>query len=596
VPSGGTGEGDDQAADGSGLRARHTFTDGPCLLLFLAVLSTFACIYAWAARHGDVRRLYHGTNHRGCVCGVSPEVTHAPFLYWCPTSGFHQGYVNLSLSKPVCVPRCPSGTLAADSWLGQMHSVEPGCAEVSGAQGMVTYSTELLRGRYCLPKEADHPALAKLVRDHLRASRLEILAESLASVPASMSQLTIAFMVALLAGVVYLVSAGVIAGIVVRAGIAFCAVGFFVLGTLLRISLASSGHHEAQAVTRLVAVGSWILSAIVAALACGLQRSLANASNCIQVAGEAAYEMRPFMLVAPAMRALGEAALATMLVHGLLLLCSACGPELAGAPRAWAVMSIASYVVISIWIMGFVHALCQFTVAFVAASYYHAPIDLDGEKDVGCCALWDGLVVGLVFHAGSLACGSLLALVFALVWGMLELGTLGIREGPDNYLAVCLTRCCFWPACCFGDSVGTFNSRNAYIDLAVNSRGFWDAVQRHRDERTSGDMCRPTTKLFGVTAAPGSFSTAAIALAAGLAAAGPSIVEGQPLSVLLASVVVGFRVAVCFTGITDVISDTLVYCCGFDLQMRLPLVTAPSRLLHLIENSASNGPDAVTGS
>merc|ERR1711933_432517 len=147
-------------------------------------------------------------------------------------------------------------------------------------------------------------------------------------------------------------------------------------------------------------------------------------------------------------------------------------------------------------------------------------------------------------HAGSLACGSLLALGFALVWGMLELGALGIREGPDNYIAVCLKRCCFWPACCCGDSVGTFNSRNAYIDLAVNSRSFWDAVRQLRDAGSNGDRCRPATKLVGITAAPGSFSTATIALAAGITAAGRSTVEGEPLPVLLASVFVGFRVAV----------------------------------------------------
>jgi len=588
--SGGTGENGDQAAGGSSLRARHSFTDGLCLLPFLVAIVIFGFIYAWAARNGDLRRLYHGTDHKGRICGVSTEVAHAPFLYWCPLAAFRQGHVNVSLSQPVCVPQCPSGALATRSWLGQMHWVEPGCAEVSGAQGMVTYATVPLRERYCLPRSADHPELARLVSGHLRADHLAVLTESLASIPEAMSQLTVAFIVALLAGFVYLASVGTFAGAVARAGIACCAVGFFALGTLLRVSLMVSGEHGGRAFMRVLSVVSWIIATIVAVLACCLQRSLTRAADCMRVAGEGVFEMRPFLLVAPAMRALGEAALATALIHGLLLLCSACGPELAGAARPGIVVSITVYVLISIWIMGFVHALCQFIVAFIAAEYYHAPIDLDGEKDVGFCALWDGLIVGLVFHAGSLACGSLLALVFALAWGMLELGTLGIREGPDNYVAVCLTRCCFWPACCCGDSVGTFNSRNAYIDLAVNSRSFWDAVKRNIESR---DMRRPATKLVGVTAASGSFSTTAIALAAGLVAAGLSIVEGEPLPVLLAAMVVGFRVAVCFTGVIDVISDTLVYCCGSDPQ---PIVTAPPRLRHLIENSVSNGgPGEVAG-
>merc|ERR1719183_1536182 len=51
-----------------------------CWLLYMIVMLTILC---WALQHGDVRRLTHGTDYYGRICGVSAGVENQPWLYWC---------------------------------------------------------------------------------------------------------------------------------------------------------------------------------------------------------------------------------------------------------------------------------------------------------------------------------------------------------------------------------------------------------------------------------------------------------------------------------------------------------------------------------
>lgn len=41
--------------------------------------------YAW--EKGDTRRIYHGINWEGELCGVDPAVKAKPLLYWCREPG-----------------------------------------------------------------------------------------------------------------------------------------------------------------------------------------------------------------------------------------------------------------------------------------------------------------------------------------------------------------------------------------------------------------------------------------------------------------------------------------------------------------------------
>uniref|UniRef100_A0A7S2J204 Choline transporter-like protein n=1 Tax=Alexandrium andersonii TaxID=327968 RepID=A0A7S2J204_9DINO len=291
-----------------------------------------------------------------------------------------------------------------------------------------------------------------------------------------------------------------------------------------------------------------------------------------------------------------EAMLAPILLHGLMMLLSCVDEARRGEAviPVWGVdvpqaLVIFFYMMSSVWILSWVHALYQFMVAFAIAEYYYTPYDMDDEKDVGCCTVWDGLFIGVVFHSGSLACGSLLIILLKPLKWLAVCANFAWREASatGNEVITCIMSCCSKTAQCWKATL-SFVNKNAYIDMVVTSHSFCDSAKNARQMIMS--LGGSVAALNGATDLLATFGTAIIVMATAyvisargaLSEEDSSIRVTDPVAVMAVSMLVALRVASCFMSIFDVASDTLLYCYGLDLQSGKGCHTAPAALKQLV--------------
>eukprot|EP00928_Gymnodinium_smaydae_P019166 TRINITY_DN17328_c0_g1_i1.p1 TRINITY_DN17328_c0_g1~~TRINITY_DN17328_c0_g1_i1.p1 ORF type:complete len:916 (+),score=168.30 TRINITY_DN17328_c0_g1_i1:48-2750(+) len=130
------------------LLSRQRTTDLCCCWIFCLFWAKLASVTWFSLQHGDPRRLFHGYDFRGSLCGVSPEVADDHFVYWPRPE--EQDY-------PICVGACPT-----DSSLQVPFPVERVrrypvsnktiVTEITMTEEMVpSYPSEVVAGVYCLP-------------------------------------------------------------------------------------------------------------------------------------------------------------------------------------------------------------------------------------------------------------------------------------------------------------------------------------------------------------------------------------------------------------------------------------------------------------
>ncbi|KAH9496427.1 hypothetical protein Btru_010789 [Bulinus truncatus] len=124
------------------------------------------------------------------------------------------------------------------------------------------------------------------------------------------------------------------------------------------------------------------------------------------------------------------------------------------------------------WLMNFIIALEQITLAGAFASYYWA---WDKSKDIPTFPLWSSFYRSLRYHTGSLAFGSLIIAIIQMIRAFLEYINRKLK-GSENkvakFILTCL-RCCFW---CLEKFLRYVN-KNAYILIAIHGRNFCTAAK-----------------------------------------------------------------------------------------------------------------------
>merc|ERR1719469_818704 len=123
---------------------------------------------------GDVRRLTHGHDYAGRLCGVDPGVEDKAFLFWCRNnaSEIGQSVAELNLEFPSCVSACPYNT----TWWRTPCLFHQGYSQANihgGVFGTVQtyhvqfqqsialtygYDTMAFGGRFCLPMDSTNRA------------------------------------------------------------------------------------------------------------------------------------------------------------------------------------------------------------------------------------------------------------------------------------------------------------------------------------------------------------------------------------------------------------------------------------------------------
>lgn len=594
------------------LKARQRCTDVVPCILFLVALGFFALLYIKVLAQGNISRLYHGINYVGQVCGVDAPVRDEPYLYWCMKSRF-ASVPELNMDHPICVNHCPgAGTVAAGMGSQTTYEIEPDCAPVLGAEGMASYRTIIVFDRYCLPDPRSFPELARQVSNGQLQDAETFSAESMSSILSAWPVLLGSFFVAVTLGYLYLVLLRHCAEPLIWLTVLVCIVGFGMLGVYLFANAgtlsgdlgsgvpipAAFADHE-ESVTRIAAASCLVISLTMVCLACCFKHSITVGSACVEVACDTIFEMPPLLLL-PVLKAFFKGILALVLLAGFLALFSmsdvSVGSE-GSAPHfvhnREQQLSMLFYMLMSFWILSFVNALYQFVVAYAVAEYYYTPYDHDLEKDVGCCAVWDGLYFGLVLHGGSLAFGSLLISSLMVVQKVLEYAQVKNKEAGDNKVIECLLCCCFCCIHCCKDVV-EFVNKNAYIDMAITSNDFCAAAKNAM--KMIIELGSAMAILNGATFVFTLFGTIVISLGSGaftylmvnqgtFADQKSEFDVADPMAPMVVSCMIGVLVALSFMHIFDMTSDTLLYCYGVDSSLGKAGHTAPAALKELVHGS-----------
>lgn len=173
----------------------------------------------------DLRRLTHGHDYAGRLCGVDDEVASKPYLIWCRTKWDEKTATPsaLNLPWPTCISRCPKVDEVVDNKTTVTclfnHTVNvmslPGTTAGAGAANMPPlpfgvletyhlqvqqseaetplYNTTLFGGRFCVPEDVE--MREQVVHGPLRLLRMYISAGSLQDPWVLIFQVTILAMV-----------------------------------------------------------------------------------------------------------------------------------------------------------------------------------------------------------------------------------------------------------------------------------------------------------------------------------------------------------------------------------------------------------------
>uniref|UniRef100_A0A1A7YPK5 Choline transporter-like protein n=1 Tax=Iconisemion striatum TaxID=60296 RepID=A0A1A7YPK5_9TELE len=120
-----------------------------------------------------------------------------------------------------------------------------------------------------------------------------------------------------------------------------------------------------------------------------------------------------------------------------------------------------------LWLVNFIFALGQCTLAGAFASYYWAPRK---PKDIPPFPLYSSFSRAIRYHTGSLAFGSLILAwvqVVRVVLTYLDHKLKGSQNCVARFLVCCL-RCCFWSL----ERFIKFLNKNAYIMIAIYGKNF----------------------------------------------------------------------------------------------------------------------------
>ncbi|CAE8733965.1 unnamed protein product [Polarella glacialis] len=605
---------------GSHLKSRHHCTDIPCCLVFAAFLAAFSVLYGYGIQNGNVKKIFHGIDYQGKICGVDAEVATKPYLYWCDKGALGSS-LKLSLSKPICVESCPADT-------GVMV---PDCVPVVGLEGMTAYKSIAVMNRYCMPDtEKSKKATAALEEGPMADSSQKFL-EDLSSIPASWPVLLGAFFVAVFLGYVWMLLMRCCAGPLIWSTIVLVIVGFGALGAYMFVNAGQMsqnfpdnvkvpegyGQHEETA-TKVIAGFLFVCSFVCLCMACCFRSSIDAACACVEVAVEAIFEM-PSLLFAPILKAVVKGSFALILIFGFFLLLStapmtsplmdpnsktnlvgqAVSSQAQGVYRHFELTGqqkgiLVGYVFVAFWIECFLNALYQFIIAYAMAEYYYAPIDEHGDKDVpGCCALFDGAQVGIFYHTGSLAFGSALVAIFSTL--QLIIAAIEYQQkasGTSNPVVTAILSCVGSIVTCFKWIVELIN-RNAYVDIAITSNDFCSAAKNAVGLiiQLAGSMA----VLNGATIVFSIFGCLLVGIGCGafafFAAQTATFTDPTstyfivtPVPVAIVSGFIGISVAACFMMVFDMASDALLYCYGVDMKKGKASPNAPEALKDLVHN------------
>lgn len=507
--------------DGSGMATR-TCTDLPCLVVFIFYMIAMCSISIYGYNSGNPRRLTHGFNYKGELCGVDENVLFKPLIFWCRAGEMKDDGQpkELDTEYPICVRSCPSTYSLEMTCAGRMEVKE----EDEGSDHMTiltqsivkqqSYPTMEFAGMYCVPHTHANNELKILGDDPLTTQLMGPygpLANSYFKISAAFGSLRRCWKMVAWAAVGSVVLSYVYLGMLRLApyATAFTSICISLSATLLASLYFLLGEYvlsgsweesylnsntfykleqpwDASIKSKLV---GWALFVIFLFWFCGLafmKRAITTALGCVNAAVECIFSM-PTMLLTPIFEAAFKSTLWFILLMGIinLLGTGSMEPEVIEGDEGQITsvkrklvfsheqyFILFTYVLGAVWLIEVSRSLTTFVISYAVTIWYYTEI----PKNYGpSFPLMRGLIIGTLFHSGTIVWGALcLALTrpFRMVFLLFSRHA---KENGNPVLAMCASFCSPCVRCAQRNL--EFITKNAYIDTVLSSKDFLTSAQ-----------------------------------------------------------------------------------------------------------------------
>jgi len=468
-------------------------TDAPCCVIFAAVMFGMCYMYRDASKSADIRKLTHGIDWMGRVCGVDPNVTDKPLLYWCVSSG-------LTATDGICVESCPSTATTSHLCPGK-QSLNQTYMPLADGQYRVSLTIERsvsqvadhpsknVLDMFCLPTAVeDLRGLADVPQLHGAAHQIMFALEGVYNRATFLAVIGIAVallsfvMVYAMTLVIEVVAAGllIIVGLIQVCGSVFF---FYVAYNPLHNPFSPWGD-TVMAKNYALGAGFLLLVLVIVyavAIHC-LQESLRESMIAIRKAQKALDDL-PTLATAPVMQLVIKMVALVLLLFGLLTVLSLAkivspaldvenngtGLAFSGVGRSlkfedWQWRWVVAWIFGSIWIQETVIALGQYAVAHAAVMY-----ELNKDEVSHCHPLAHGFFNGLWYHLGTCAFGGFIIGVVSAVSAVCSFLARQVKDEEGKARnTVAKAACCCCQCCCgFLEMIVRLNNELVYVDCAI---------------------------------------------------------------------------------------------------------------------------------
>jgi len=515
----------------------HHCTDLVCLALFIATMAGYGMILNYARENGDMRRLYHGYDFLGGLCGLDNQ-TSKPFLFYCKND---EGM--LDLQHPICRETCPTNQWAPGPVNGSVTAPSSGAAvpvalgeyscywkmETENPAGITQnnittagldiqysdqsfrvetsylyrlrddYPTFALAGAYCMPSDTSSPLFVEL-QSYLQDQPMYKVISEVRSIENSWSVLLAVAGLAVVLGFLYLFLLEHCAKCLVYSAL------MVLIGSLLGFGgyamyvffTDSDGIDDMPGtgdrnIDLAIGICSLIVGGIFLVITICCNEAIQTAIGVIEATSECMMTMRS-LFIEPIVTVFYKTLVFGGLMAGFALLLS-CGDMSSASIEQYASMTapgapsgvlrsftysdeeyklILLYIFIIYWVLELANATSQFVLAYIVQSWYFTPYEGGSKHDIPNCTLITGYLVAWMYHMGSLAYGSFIIAVTRLVRLVLS-QIVKQAKGDGNQALACVAAALGCCVYCFQKCM-EFINKNAYMDIAVNSNNFCTAA------------------------------------------------------------------------------------------------------------------------
>mmetsp|Transcript_47922 Transcript_47922/g.111802 ORF Transcript_47922/g.111802 Transcript_47922/m.111802 type:complete len:645 (-) Transcript_47922:113-2047(-) len=553
--------------------AEHSCTDAVFLLAFAGSLGFLLYMSIYAIAHGDTRRLVNGFDANGNQCGI--DMPGRDFLYWCRSVELPDV---IDVTHPVCVERCPDSDLHGSS----------ASASCSSDFVVSDYATTVFAGRYCMPQDS---AFLSQVERQLQGKPVGRYAAGLSMLRWAWAPLLGSALVAVLMGFGYLFLFGrctrflVWTSMILVVFIPLAGGAGLIAAAICRCTDFTQSEDDVQWAF-IIGISSVVIGTLFALLLAFRRDAIEVAVGCIEAACECLGDV-PVLLLEPVFTLVLKVTVLAPLLVGFVLLLSTGDVQPHGTYRTFHYnhtqsVFIACYFFAILWAWELCNALSHFVLAYVVQRWYFTPYFVN-TKRVNPIVLLEGYWLGVVYHLGTLALGSvIIACVRFLRVCLAVLERQAKYSG--NCIGACLSRICFACLTCMQRLV-EFLNKNAYIEVAVSSSPF--CVAAYRAGAVINREIAAVAALNGACWILKLAGLGAIAAVGGLVAwvrlrTEPdysSIVSARYVQdpVLLTLVAIAICIAIAYTFLTvfDMACDTVLYCFATERQRQRLKLGAP---------------------